>query len=58
MFKITTVGIDLAKIVFQADGADVSGRTALAPQQHLDASVAKSDRFIFDPILQIPALNN
>ena len=29
MFEITTVGLDLAKNVFQAHGADVSGRAVL-----------------------------
>lgn len=29
MFEITTVGLDLAENVFQAHGADVSGRAVL-----------------------------
>ncbi|PTR07649.1 hypothetical protein C8J28_1392 [Cereibacter azotoformans] len=36
MSEITTVGLDLAKNVFQAHGADASGRTALRKKLRRD----------------------
>ena len=36
MFEITTVGLDLAKNVFQAHGADVSGQAVLRKKLRRD----------------------
>ena len=36
MLELTTVGLDLAKNVFQAHGADASGRTALRKKLRRD----------------------
>jgi transposase len=40
MFEITTVGLDLAKNVFQAHGADVSGRVVLRKKLRRDQVLA------------------
>jgi transposase len=40
MFEITTVGLDLAKNVFQAHGADVSGRAVLRKKLRRDQVLA------------------
>ena len=40
--KITTIGIDLAKNVFQVHGVDERGKTVLKKQVKRDLSVAKS----------------
>ncbi len=40
MSAITTVGLDLAKNVFQARGADVSGRAVLRKKLRRDQVVA------------------
>lgn len=36
MVKVTTVGLDLAKHVFQVDGADASGRAMLRKKLRRD----------------------
>lgn len=40
MSEITTVGVDLAKNVFQAHGADASGRTVLRKKLRRDQVLA------------------
>ena len=49
MLEITTVGLDLAKNVFQAHGADASGRVVLAPE-----AATRSGAGVLQPAAALP----
>ena len=42
MTEVSTIGLDLAKNVFQVHGVDVSGETVIRPKECLSSPLTKS----------------